>query len=37
VVGTMIELSGGRTGRVLRVGPAPFPGATEACAYLELA
>ena len=34
--GEVVELSGRRTCRVLRVGPAPFPGATEACAYLEL-
>lgn len=34
--GEMVELSGGRTCRVLRIGPAPFPGASEACAYLEL-
>jgi hypothetical protein len=32
----LVELSGGRTCRVGRVGPAPFPGALEACAYLEL-
>jgi hypothetical protein len=36
-VGSMVELSGGRTCRVLRVGPSPFPGGQEACAYLELA
>lgn len=35
--GEVVELSGGRTCRVTRVGPAPFPGAPEACAYLELA
>lgn len=35
--GELVELSGGRTCRVLRVGPAPFPGAPEQCAYLELA
>jgi hypothetical protein len=34
--GEVVELSGGRTCRVLRVGPPPFPGAPEACAYLEL-
>lgn len=34
--GEVVELSGGRTCRVLRVGPPPFPGATEACAYLDL-
>ena len=34
--GEVVELSGGRTCRVLRVGAPPFPGATEACAYLEL-
>jgi hypothetical protein len=33
--GEVVELSGGRTCRVLRVGPTPFPG-PEACAYLEL-
>lgn len=35
--GEVVELSGGRTCRVTRVGPAPFPGAPEACAYLALA
>jgi len=35
--GEVVELSGGRTCRVLRVGPPPFLGAPEACAYLELA
>jgi hypothetical protein len=34
--GEVVELSGGRSCRVLRVGPAPFPGAPERCAYLEL-
>jgi hypothetical protein len=34
--GEVVELSGGRRCRVLRVGPAPFPGARERCAYLEL-
>jgi hypothetical protein len=33
--GELVELSGGRRCHVLRVGPAPFPGAPEACAYLE--
>ena len=32
----VVELSGGRTCRVLRVGPPPFPGVSEACAYLDL-
>jgi chromosome segregation ATPase len=36
-VGATVELSDGRTCRVLRVGPSPFPGGQEACAYLELA
>ncbi|HEX4678351.1 MAG TPA: hypothetical protein VH210_03975 [Gaiellaceae bacterium] len=31
-----VELSSGREYRVVRVGPAPFPGAPEGCAYLEL-
>jgi hypothetical protein len=35
-VGSTVELSDGRTCRVLRVGPSPFPGGQEACAYLEL-
>ena len=34
-VGSVIDLSGGRKLRVVRVGPAPYPGAREACAYLE--
>jgi hypothetical protein len=35
--GELVALSGGRTCRVLRVGPPPFPGALEACCYLQLA
>jgi hypothetical protein len=34
--GQVVELSGGRSCRVLRVSAPPFPGATEACAYLDL-
>jgi DNA repair exonuclease SbcCD ATPase subunit len=34
-VGAVIDLSGGRQLRVVRLGPAPYPGAREACAYLE--
>ena len=34
-VGTVVELSGRGGFRVLRVGPAPFPGALEACAFLD--
>jgi chromosome segregation ATPase len=34
-VGSTVELSKGRICRVLRVGPSPFPGGQEACAYLE--
>jgi chromosome segregation ATPase len=34
-VGSIVELSDGRICRVLRVGPSPFPGGQEACAYLE--
>ncbi len=34
--GTLVELSGGRMCRVVRLGPSPFPGAANACAYLEL-
>lgn len=34
--GELVELPNGRTCRVLRVGPPPFPGSAEACAYLEL-
>jgi uncharacterized coiled-coil DUF342 family protein len=34
-VGSLVELSGGRTCRVLRVGASPMPGARRACAYLE--
>ncbi|MFL5952503.1 MAG: hypothetical protein ACJ76I_00140 [Gaiellaceae bacterium] len=33
--GSVVELSGHRTFRVLRTGPSPYPGAAEACAYLE--
>jgi hypothetical protein len=33
--GAVVELSGGRTCRVVRLGPA-LPGASEACAYLEI-
>jgi hypothetical protein len=33
--GVIVELSDGRSCRVVRLGPAPFPGAREACAYLE--
>jgi hypothetical protein len=33
--GATLELSGGRIFRVSRVGHAPLPGSTEACAYLE--
>jgi hypothetical protein len=33
--GAIVELSGGRTCHVVRLGPAPFPGTREACAYLE--
>lgn len=36
-IGSIVELSGRRTCRVLRVGPSPFPGGLEACAYLEFA
>jgi hypothetical protein len=31
----VVDLPGNRTCRVIRVGPAPFPDAREACAYLE--
>lgn len=34
--GELVQLSGGRTCRVLRIGPSPFPGVPEVCAYLEL-
>jgi len=34
-VGAVVALSGGRRFRVLRVGPAPFPGDASACVYLE--
>jgi hypothetical protein len=33
--GDTVRLSGPREFRVVRVGPAPFPGALEACAFLE--
>ena len=33
--GATVELSGHRRYRVGRLGPSPFPGAHEACAYLE--
>jgi chromosome segregation ATPase len=35
--GAVIELPGGRTCRVTRVGPPLFPGSPAACAYLERA
>jgi hypothetical protein len=34
--GAVVELSGARRCRVVRLGPAPVPGTAEACAYLEL-
>ena len=34
-IGGVVELSGYRMFRVLRLGPAPFPGAFEACAFLD--
>lgn len=34
-VGEVVRMSGDRSYRVLRVGPAPYPGAYEACAFLD--
>jgi chromosome segregation ATPase len=34
-IGSIVEVSGGRTCRVMRLGPSPFPGGLEACAYLD--